>query len=154
TTRLGGGPPEVIPRRLQIRWRKNPRGVTKAMNSRRLMPNTARPGRRPDRRAERGTEICACTLTLCKWQQPEPLLCSREWRPIEPRRESSLVSHSLRNRFGTVGNTGNLLRCIGRSRSAKNLRTPGFQTHLKGTRHDHLSGRVSQTFGAEVDESH
>jgi hypothetical protein len=27
--------------------------------------------------AERGTEICACTLTLCKWQ-PEPLLCSRE----------------------------------------------------------------------------
>jgi hypothetical protein len=28
------------------------------------------------------------------------------------------------------------------------------ETHLKGTRHDHLSGRVSQTFGAEVDESH
>ena len=31
---------------------------------------------------------------------------------------------------------------------------PGLQTHLQGTRHDHLSGRVSQTFGAEVDESH
>jgi hypothetical protein len=31
---------------------------------------------------------------------------------------------------------------------------PAFKTQLKGARHDHLSGRVSQTFGAEVDESH
>jgi hypothetical protein len=31
------------------------------------------------------------------------------------------------NRFGTVANTGNLLRCIGRSRSAKNLTGPSLQ---------------------------
>jgi hypothetical protein len=53
-----------------------------------------------------------------------------------------LVSQSLRNRFGTVANTGNLLRCIGRSRSAKNLTASSLQKRTsKRARHDHLSHR-------------
>jgi len=70
-----------------------------------------------------GTEVCTCALT-CPQRQPEYLPCSRKSRLIERRRKSSLVSRLLRNRFGTVANTGNLLRCIGRSRSAKNQAAP------------------------------
>src|SRR5205814_4297226 len=57
--------------------------------------------------------------------------------------------------FRSAANTGNLLRCIGRSRSGRNLSTPSLQKRKsKGARHDHLSRRVSQTFGAEVGKPH
>jgi hypothetical protein len=36
----------------------------------------------------------------------------------------------LRNHFGTAANTGNLLRCIGRSRSVKNLTAPSVQKRM------------------------
>jgi hypothetical protein len=72
-------------------------------------------------RAERGTEVCTCALTCAKAAGASAVASRRELR-----RKSSLVSQSLRNRFGTVANTGNLLRCIGRSRSGKNLSPPSL----------------------------
>src|SRR5262249_1676214 len=66
-----------------------------------------------------------------------------------------VASDSLQNRIGIAANTGNLRRFIGRSRSARNLIAPSLQKRTsKGARHDHLSHRVSQTFGAEVGRSH
>jgi hypothetical protein len=44
-----------------------------------------------------------------------------------PRRKSSLVSGSLQNRCATPVGTGNSLKCIGHSRSAKNLNPAGLQ---------------------------
>ena len=72
-------------------------------------------------RAERGTEVCTCALTCAKAAGASAVASRRELR-----RKSSLVSQSLRNRFGTVANTRNLLRCIGRSRSGKNLSPPSL----------------------------
>src|SRR5262249_16815566 len=61
---------------------------------------------------------------------------------------------SLQNRFGIAANTGNLLRCIGRLRSARNVIAPSLQNRTsKGTRHDHISRKVSKPFAAKVGTS-
>jgi hypothetical protein len=84
------------------------------------------PAREKMEAASRGTEVCTCTLTFAQ--------CSRSiCRAVSNRkvssqtRKSSLGSQCLRNRFGIAANTGNLLRCIGRSRSARNSSAPSLQ---------------------------
>jgi hypothetical protein len=44
----------------------------------------------------------------------------------EQQAAASLISQSLRNRFGAIANSGNLLRCIGHSRSAKKQKWEPF----------------------------
>jgi hypothetical protein len=62
--------------------------------------------------------------------------------PLRPHDARAVVSQSLQNRFGIAANTGNLRRCIGRLRSARNVIAPSLQNRTsKGTRHDHISRR-------------
>src|SRR5262249_32343585 len=71
------------------------------------------------------------------------------------RRKSLLALQRLQNPRGIAANAENLLRCIGRSRWARNLSTLHLQNRMsKGARHGHLSRRVSQTFRAEMEKSH
>src|SRR5262245_29924531 len=82
-------------------------------------------------------------------------LCVAVERTIAPRRKSLLALQRLQNPRGLAANAENLLRCIGRSRWARNLSTLHLQNRMsKGARHGHLSRRVSQTFRAEMEKSH
>jgi hypothetical protein len=67
-------------------------------------------------RAERGTEVCACALT----KQAGISAVQSQIETYRAKGKSSLVSHSLQNRFGIAANTRNLLRCSGRLRSVRN----------------------------------
>src|SRR5262245_42696224 len=94
----------------------------------------------------------AC-VKRCKGQR-ESMRCGRKWRTIAPRRKSLLALQRLQNPRGLAANAKNLLRCIGRSRWARNLSTLHLQNRMsKGARHGHLSRRVSQTFRAEMERS-
>ncbi len=48
-------------------------------------------------------------------------------RIIAPRRKSSLALQPSQNPFGIAANAENLLKCIGRSRWARNLTAPSLQ---------------------------
>jgi hypothetical protein len=96
--------------------------------------------------ASRGTEVCTCTLTFAQG--------SRSICRAVANREVPSQGERVRSSHRRAANTGNLLRCIGRSRSARNSSAPSFQKRTpKGAGHDRLSRRVSQTFGAEVGKS-
>src|SRR5262249_11056957 len=80
---------------------------------------------------------------LCKGQ-PESVRCGRKSRITGRRRKSSLALQPLQNPFGIAANAENLLRCIGRSRWARNLSALHLQKRTsKGARHGHVSCRVS-----------
>src|SRR6516162_5838845 len=61
----------------------------------------------------------------------------------------------LQNPRDKAANAENLLRCIGRSRWARNLSARRLRNRTsKGAGHGHVSRRVSQTFRAEMGKSH
>jgi len=99
-------------------------------------PQRKRPCR--SRATARRSLLRRACVKHCKGQ-PECVRCGRKQRITGRRRKSSLALQPLQNPFGIAANAENLLRCIGRSRWARNLSALHLQKRTsKGARHGHV----------------